>query len=602
MVVWIMKKNMATHIWNRVFLMLVIIFFVLSLSFQFCNTSVYASNEESIPEPIKIVDFSNSFEDLSMLDEEFEVVDNAVKPELVEDSEMGQVLKLNKTIAGDKEYDDLGNLVEDHSVYSTIKISNPYKGLEYLKEYEPYEDVKTTVYNTEIYNTTFEHVQPKWENGITISYWINCPEGVNSNVLGFTSEMFQIEAQDYAYYLCTVKFDLEYNSYSDEERTTLNFNESGVDKNSAFYFEYVEGETYMDKPLYVSEDKMGSMYWMNKNYVPGYIQNDDGTYRESKSDASYDYYHEAPRFGDTEEDHDYGTSYLRYGWTASEMWLDSSSSFYFTNEIGRQSSIQLNRNRYDSWKGRIGLQDYNTFYINSWRNAESFETALSNKCDMSKSPSSLPNKWHYITVVIQNDWVRFYFDGEQIDVLNEYSSAGYGTILEPMMTGFWKQFNKGTGARYGFGVVDYKGIIGNCLSGNYVSTTMLEWLAMDCTDLMIGGGSIEAFDNIGCMADGTDEILIKNIVFYDQMLTDDQIKELSEDPFYYQQKSPLHITGDVDGDGSVDAKDALLVLKHAAKIELLENAESYDVSGNGSIDADDALIILKYAAKLIDAI
>lgn len=581
---------------------MIVLICVLSLSFSLNNVAIYASDEGFIPEPIKIIDFSNSFAGLSILDKEFEVVENAAKPELVEDSEMGQVLKLNKTINGEKEYDDLGNLQEDHSEYSTIKISNPYKGLEYLKEYEPYEDVKTTVYNTEIYNTTFEHVQPKWANGITISYWINCPEGVNSNVLGFTSERFQIEAQDYAYYLCTVKFDLEYNSYSDEERVALNFNESDVDKDSDFYFEYAESGTYMDKPLYVSEDKMGRMYWMNKNYVPGYIQNDDGTYRESKSDASYDYYHEAPRFGDTEENHDYGTSNLRYGWTTSEMWLDSSSSFYFTNETGSQSSIQLNKNRYDSWRGRIGLQDYNEFYINSWKNADSFEEALENKCDMSKSPSYLPSQWHYVTVVIQNDWVMFYMDGEKVDVLNEYSSSGYGTILSPFSTSPWKQFNKGTGARYGFGLSRYKGIIGNCLSGNYVSTTMLEWLSMDCTDLMIGGGSIEAFDVPGCMAEGTDEILIKNIVFYDQMLTDGQIKELSADPFYYEPVSPLIITGDVDGDEDIDAKDALLALKHAAKIELLENAVLYDVSGNGSIDADDALVILKYAAKLIDTI
>ncbi len=60
--------------------------------------------------------------------------------------------------------------------------------------------------------------------------------------------------------------------------------------------------------------------------------------------------------------------------------------------------------------------------------------------------------------------------------------------------------------------------------------------------------------------------------------------------------------GDVDGNGVVDAADALAVLKHAAQIESITDEESFtagDLDGNGQLEAADALIILKIAAQLI---
>lgn len=61
------------------------------------------------------------------------------------------------------------------------------------------------------------------------------------------------------------------------------------------------------------------------------------------------------------------------------------------------------------------------------------------------------------------------------------------------------------------------------------------------------------------------------------------------------------LMGDVDLSGSVNATDALMVLKCAAKLQTLtdEQLGVADLDSNGSIDASDALIILKIAAKLI---
>lgn len=61
--------------------------------------------------------------------------------------------------------------------------------------------------------------------------------------------------------------------------------------------------------------------------------------------------------------------------------------------------------------------------------------------------------------------------------------------------------------------------------------------------------------------------------------------------------------GDVDNNGKVDAVDALLVLKHAARITLLVGNEQLaaDVTKDNSIDAKDALLILQYAARIIES-
>lgn len=59
--------------------------------------------------------------------------------------------------------------------------------------------------------------------------------------------------------------------------------------------------------------------------------------------------------------------------------------------------------------------------------------------------------------------------------------------------------------------------------------------------------------------------------------------------------------GDVDGDGFIDAEDALVILKHAARLSMLTDTQllAADTSKDGSIDASDSLLILKYAARLI---
>lgn len=59
--------------------------------------------------------------------------------------------------------------------------------------------------------------------------------------------------------------------------------------------------------------------------------------------------------------------------------------------------------------------------------------------------------------------------------------------------------------------------------------------------------------------------------------------------------------GDVDGDGRIQARDALCVLKHVANVEMLNATGKLaaDVDNDGKIKARDALTILQFVAGVI---
>ena len=60
--------------------------------------------------------------------------------------------------------------------------------------------------------------------------------------------------------------------------------------------------------------------------------------------------------------------------------------------------------------------------------------------------------------------------------------------------------------------------------------------------------------------------------------------------------------GDIDADGEITASDARLILRHVAKLQILEGdaLTAADVNGDGVVDASDARLVLRYVAKLID--
>lgn len=69
--------------------------------------------------------------------------------------------------------------------------------------------------------------------------------------------------------------------------------------------------------------------------------------------------------------------------------------------------------------------------------------------------------------------------------------------------------------------------------------------------------------------------------------------------FQVDQKYTL---GDANHDNAIDTTDALIVLRHAVKLNLLTGNDllAADVNKDGSVDTTDALMILRYAVKLVD--
>ena len=80
--------------------------------------------------------------------------------------------------------------------------------------------------------------------------------------------------------------------------------------------------------------------------------------------------------------------------------------------------------------------------------------------------------------------------------------------------------------------------------------------------------------------------------------TDKALKKVAS--FKYGEKPP-YTPGDVNNDGSIDPKDAVLVLRHAAAFITLsgDQLKAADVNGDNTVDPKDAVKILRYAAKLI---
>ncbi len=611
-----MKRKGRTDMKKKIFsksLAGVLSFAMAAGCLTFAPMSVSADTA-AVPSPVQVYDFSHSFEELKKLDAGLEVVENAAKPEIVPDDEMGNVLKLGKAVNTESQVYQEGTmyLEKDDSEYSTINITNPYKdSKDKLVEYGDHEEVK---------QKNWEGVMgPEWTTGVTISYWIKT-SGKNSNVVGFRNNKYLVQSDDYAKYLCTVDFDKDYNSLTDEQRQSMGQDvvNCGVSWDSDYYFQYVNDDPTEQEytpglkgPVYVRQpsmdktpDNVNKAFWMNKFYKVGYVQSKDGKSYEPSSEngtgrsGNYADYSKYPTFGDTEGSAEANGSKLRYGWAKGEMWLDSTSSFYFEGD--NKMTVQENPAG-SEYRQAQGMQNGNAFSVNSWYGQQAtIEDAIDSGYYADSPVTVEPDKWHLVSCVIQNDWVEYYLDGAKIDMKGTYSSYGSigigGKVSDHEKP--WKRFNKGAGSRYGYG--NNKNIIYRGTNGNYVCEVIMDWLTDASTTATIGGGNT-AGDGYNMFAN-TDEIELKNIVFHDEMLTEDQIKVLAENPKYYENWGFAQ-DGDADGDGDVNAQDALAILKHAAAIEKLDAAKAAaaDVNGDGELSAEDALGILQYAAKIISS-
>ena len=136
------------------------------------------------------------------------------------------------------------------------------------------------------------------------------------------------------------------------------------------------------------------------------------------------------------------------------------------------------------------------------------------------------------------------------------------------------------------------------LTGEYSLVLLLEGDSPVPTD-----GNIQYIDQMS-IANGAVKFTLKpkalKVGTYNIYIstTDEALKPVAS--FKYGEKPPYTL-GDVNNDGSIDPKDAVLVLRHAAALITLseDQQKAADVNGDNTVDPKDAVKILRYAAKLI---
>ena len=62
--------------------------------------------------------------------------------------------------------------------------------------------------------------------------------------------------------------------------------------------------------------------------------------------------------------------------------------------------------------------------------------------------------------------------------------------------------------------------------------------------------------------------------------------------------NPVVKYGDVDGDGTIDVKDGVIVKKHLAQMDVTINKVNSDVNCDGDVDIQDAILLMKHLAQM----
>ena len=188
--------------------------------------------------------------------------------------------------------------------------------------------------------------------------------------------------------------------------------------------------------------------------------------------------------------------------------------------------------------------------------------------------------WHLYTLTVTNEGIRYYVDG--VLQANEYTDRS-----PRFFDGYYQR------------MVDTKDknlIYGG--SNNFGATSLLGFLTYEDTAMYLAYANV----HMGATYQTCQEAYFGEVICFEEALDANQVAKL-----YTQQAekypAPEFETGDVDGNSVVDASDALLVLKAAAQIETLSDAQKAvaDVEKDGVIDANDALKILKFAAQIISS-
>lgn len=193
--------------------------------------------------------------------------------------------------------------------------------------------------------------------------------------------------------------------------------------------------------------------------------------------------------------------------------------------------------------------------------------------------------WHYMTLVMNNGGIELYYDGKKVEGLYENPAPRF-------MDGYYRRVGERSK------ISTLYGAFGG--SGNQTATLMTTFLAYEDTDMYFGWLPISEYKN-----ELSSPVNVTRMSCYDTSMSASEVAELYE----YEMSSILslpeyvekpELLGDLNQDGNVNAQDALIVLKIAAKIEEAteDSLLNGDMDANGQLNAQDALSILKIAAKI----
>lgn len=476
---------------------------------------------------------------------------------------------------------------------------------------------------------------PVWSNGVTLSYWVYIPSG-GSDVPVFNFNLYNSrqmspeDARDYA--LCKA-YDPDLLSYSlgkaetyyslDGTPLTVLFD---TGKDSEYNPDYPEEGAYMISAL---------------GTIPAYPEGAD------PSDSSQYVYLKYLGEGKYKS---HSVKYDEKGGENSrieEVLVNGSLSLYASGSIGymRDNKTGQAINPYMDSYGNVKTIDSGSEFL-YWGNG----STQTNKRGTKTPTMSKKGQWHFVVTVIQNDWITTYIDGIEMGdkYLNYFgyslsSSENYYDYVNAK--GY--SFNRGYGPRIRYRTLTPDGVY-------TYSRTMLDMITDEDTVLSIGGlgcaASVFTQNNIktgkGVMVKNVEAypIAVKancisedNVLSYvggysiqgDELVvlepeatptptptpiptatpipTDTPVPTNTPEPTAVVTETPEPTEtvipfekGDVNMDLSVDAVDALNVLRHAAMIEVLSEEQIVlaDVNGDATVDAVDALEVLKIAAKI----
>lgn len=477
-------------------------------------------------------------------------------------------------------------------------ISNPFAGMDLSEELQKGEDG-----------------YPVWNNGVTISYWIKLTEEtIDIPVLNFNRadkrEIGMTEKDMYE--MCKAA----------ESGT-------GAYKMGTTYEYY----TMSGKRIYALQGQ-GRYCRYNPNFPKSDIYkidtNGDIAVYEEGADLTKP---ESYKFVTVYEDGYYPYYGLRFDEEGGEKsllpeaYIDGSLSLYSSGAVGyatdNGSGIQLNPNL-DDYGKIVGVDGNNSFRY--WGNGGLYSYKYGKTVPTMESK----DQWHFVVAVIKNDWIQIYMDGIKLD--SDYLNVG-GKKMYAGAAG--NSFNKGYGSSFAY-------ISDSPDKNKAYGDSILDFISDESTTLTIGGTGLAA-EKLSQSTFGENAgVQIKDVRFYAVPLADENIgadrtqtftkgwklegtelveieadsepvptpiptatPEPTEKPTPTATEFlpvPWEAKGDVDINGNFDANDALLVLKHAAKLNELQGQALWaaDVTDDENVDASDALKILKYAAKLIN--